>query len=288
MGMALALQGLGRVAESRAALQELEQKEGHGWAFQIAQVHAFAGRARPGVPLARPRHGAAGHGRCARGEGRSPAAPRSGAIPATPRSSPGWAFPRERDGPEHRGADPGPPGGRRPSRRRDRGDPGVRPAGPPLPPLPPSRRGRRQRRVLGLRRERLARPGELAGRGLAQGLGVPAGLERRHESASNEAWRSRGRRFFCGEASALAEEIRTRSHLKVERQRQALDKLRESLDVEDVSLLALRIDQKLSWAEIAEVTRHRRGARRAGGAHEALRAAEGTPRQDGEGPGALE
>jgi RNA polymerase sigma-70 factor (ECF subfamily) len=39
----------------------------------------------------------------------------------------------------------------------------------------------------------------------------------------------------------------------VERQRQVLDKLRESLDVEEVSLLALRIDQKLSWAEIADV-----------------------------------
>jgi RNA polymerase sigma-70 factor, ECF subfamily len=70
----------------------------------------------------------------------------------------------------------------------------------------------------------------------------------------NEAWRRRGRRFFTGEASALAEEIRTRSHLKVERQRQALDRLRESLDVEDVSLLALRVDQKLSWAEIADIT----------------------------------
>jgi RNA polymerase sigma-70 factor (ECF subfamily) len=69
----------------------------------------------------------------------------------------------------------------------------------------------------------------------------------------NEAWRRRGRRFFSGEASALAEEVRTRSHVKVERQRQALDKLRESLEVDDVSLLALRIDQKLSWAEIAEV-----------------------------------
>ena len=45
MSTALALQELGRVAESRAALQELEQKEGHGWAFQIAQVHAFAGEA---------------------------------------------------------------------------------------------------------------------------------------------------------------------------------------------------------------------------------------------------
>jgi RNA polymerase sigma-70 factor (ECF subfamily) len=70
----------------------------------------------------------------------------------------------------------------------------------------------------------------------------------------NEAWRRRGRRFFTGEASALAEEIRTRSHVKVERQRQVLDKLRATLDVEDVSLLTLRIDQKLSWAEIAEVT----------------------------------
>jgi RNA polymerase sigma-70 factor (ECF subfamily) len=69
----------------------------------------------------------------------------------------------------------------------------------------------------------------------------------------NEAWRRRGRRFFTGEASALAQEIRTRSHVKVERQRQALDKLRESLEVEEVSLLTLRVDQKLSWAEIAEV-----------------------------------
>jgi RNA polymerase sigma-70 factor, ECF subfamily len=69
----------------------------------------------------------------------------------------------------------------------------------------------------------------------------------------NEAWRRRGRRFFSGEASALAEEIRTRSHLKVERQRQALDSLRESLEVDEVSLLALRIDQRLSWAEIAEI-----------------------------------
>jgi RNA polymerase sigma-70 factor (ECF subfamily) len=70
----------------------------------------------------------------------------------------------------------------------------------------------------------------------------------------NEAWRRRGRRFFSGEASALAEEIRTRSQVKVERQRNALDKLRESLDVEEISLLTLRVAQKLSWAEIADVT----------------------------------
>lgn len=69
----------------------------------------------------------------------------------------------------------------------------------------------------------------------------------------DEAWRKRGRRFASGEASALAEEVRTRSVLRVERQRQVLDKLRQSLSAEDRSLLALRIDQELSWTEVAEV-----------------------------------
>jgi tetratricopeptide (TPR) repeat protein len=40
---AVALQALGRGAESRAALDELERTEGHGFAFQIAQVHAYRG-----------------------------------------------------------------------------------------------------------------------------------------------------------------------------------------------------------------------------------------------------
>src|SRR5512137_345407 len=69
----------------------------------------------------------------------------------------------------------------------------------------------------------------------------------------NEAWRRKGRRLVTAEVSALADEVRTRSALRVERQRQALDKLRESLGDEEVSLLALRIDQGLSWAEIAQV-----------------------------------
>jgi RNA polymerase sigma-70 factor (ECF subfamily) len=69
----------------------------------------------------------------------------------------------------------------------------------------------------------------------------------------NEAWRKRGRRFATGEASAIAEDVRTRSVLRVERQRQALDKLRRSLTTEEQSLLVLRIDQGLPWNEIAEV-----------------------------------
>jgi RNA polymerase sigma-70 factor (ECF subfamily) len=67
------------------------------------------------------------------------------------------------------------------------------------------------------------------------------------------AWRRRGRRFATGEASALAEEVRTRTAVVVERQRQALERLRASLSVEDQSLLALRVDQGLPWAEVAEV-----------------------------------
>jgi len=41
--------------------------------------------------------------------------------------------------------------------------------------------------------------------------------------------------------------------VKVERQRQTLDQLREALSVEERSLLALRLDRGLSWAEISDV-----------------------------------
>jgi len=69
----------------------------------------------------------------------------------------------------------------------------------------------------------------------------------------NEAWRRRGRQFATGEASALAEEIRTKTVVRVARQKEALDQLRQSLSVEDQSLLVLRVDQGLSWAEIGEI-----------------------------------
>lgn len=69
----------------------------------------------------------------------------------------------------------------------------------------------------------------------------------------DEAWRRRGRRFRTGEASRLADEIRTKTGVRVERQRQALDALRAELTEEEQTLLVLRIDQQLSWDEIAEV-----------------------------------
>lgn len=69
----------------------------------------------------------------------------------------------------------------------------------------------------------------------------------------NDAWHRHGRRFATGEASAIAEEIRTKTVVRVERQRDGLEKLRETLSPEDQSLLALRLDREFSWEEIAEI-----------------------------------
>src|SRR5512138_3790203 len=45
----------------------------------------------------------------------------------------------------------------------------------------------------------------------------------------NEAWRRLGRNFETGEASRLAEEIRTRTAVREERRRTKLDEIREKL-----------------------------------------------------------
>jgi len=73
------------------------------------------------------------------------------------------------------------------------------------------------------------------------------------QNLRNEAWRKRGQRFATGQASALAMSIQTKSVVVVERQRQALEELRAALSDEDRSLLVLRLDQQLSWNEVAEV-----------------------------------
>ena len=69
----------------------------------------------------------------------------------------------------------------------------------------------------------------------------------------NDAWHRHGRRFATGEASQIAEEIRTKTVVRVARQRDELEKLREALSAEDQSLLALRLDREFSWEEIAEI-----------------------------------
>ncbi len=72
-------------------------------------------------------------------------------------------------------------------------------------------------------------------------------------SLRNDAWHRRGQRFATGEASEIAETIRTKTVVRVERQRSVLDKLRESLSPEDQSLLALRLDRGFSWEEVADI-----------------------------------
>jgi len=69
----------------------------------------------------------------------------------------------------------------------------------------------------------------------------------------DEAWRRRGRRFRPNEASQLADEIRTRTVVKLEQQAAQLAALRAELSHEEQTLLVLRIDQALAWEEIAEV-----------------------------------
>jgi RNA polymerase sigma-70 factor (ECF subfamily) len=71
--------------------------------------------------------------------------------------------------------------------------------------------------------------------------------------AMGGAWRQRARPFQDGEASRLAETMRTATAVRVDRQRGTLDQLRAQLSDADRTLLALRIDQQLSWEEIAHV-----------------------------------
>jgi RNA polymerase sigma-70 factor (ECF subfamily) len=69
----------------------------------------------------------------------------------------------------------------------------------------------------------------------------------------NDAWQRRRRPLGDSPASVLAEQVRTKTPQKRERRARALDALRARLSLEDQSLLALRIDQGLPWADIALV-----------------------------------
>jgi RNA polymerase sigma-70 factor, ECF subfamily len=79
-------------------------------------------------------------------------------------------------------------------------------------------------------------------------IAVHAGMRVR-----DEAGRRRVRRITTGEASALMDEIRTSSKVTDEQQRRCLDDLRAALTDDDRTLLALRVDQRLAWANVAEI-----------------------------------
>jgi RNA polymerase sigma-70 factor (ECF subfamily) len=69
----------------------------------------------------------------------------------------------------------------------------------------------------------------------------------------DEAWRRRRQRLESGEASKLAQEIRTSSALERDRRVDRLKDLRRELSPEEQNLLVLRLDQRLSWEEIAAI-----------------------------------
>jgi RNA polymerase sigma-70 factor (ECF subfamily) len=72
-------------------------------------------------------------------------------------------------------------------------------------------------------------------------------------AARDHAWGRRVRPFATGEASRLAETLRTASAVRGERQRRRLDAALRRLSAQDQTLLSLRVDQGLSWQEVADV-----------------------------------
>ena len=69
----------------------------------------------------------------------------------------------------------------------------------------------------------------------------------------DEAWHRRKQRLSTGFGSRLAARVRTTSPDTVERDAHGLDELRRELAAEDQNLLVLRLDQELTWEEIAAV-----------------------------------
>jgi len=72
-------------------------------------------------------------------------------------------------------------------------------------------------------------------------------------SVTREGWRRKARRLDTSAAERLAEEVRTRSAVRLERQSAGLTELRDALDLDEQTLLTLRLDEKLAWDEIAEI-----------------------------------
>ena len=72
-------------------------------------------------------------------------------------------------------------------------------------------------------------------------------------SVTRDGWRRLGRPFASAEAERLAEELRTRSALRMERRADALEALRQALDPDEQLLLTLRLDAQLPWDDVAQV-----------------------------------
>jgi RNA polymerase sigma-70 factor (ECF subfamily) len=72
-------------------------------------------------------------------------------------------------------------------------------------------------------------------------------------SVTREGWRKLRRELETRDVERLVEEVRTRSVVRLERRSSALAALRDTLDLDDQTLLSLRLDERLPWDEIALV-----------------------------------
>jgi RNA polymerase sigma-70 factor, ECF subfamily len=71
------------------------------------------------------------------------------------------------------------------------------------------------------------------------------------QHVKGEAYRRRGVRLRNTMASRIADEVRRSSSRERERRADHLTQLRAELDPEEQNLLALRLEQELSWREVA-------------------------------------
>ena len=72
-------------------------------------------------------------------------------------------------------------------------------------------------------------------------------------SVTREGWRKLGRQLQTRDVERMVEEVRTRSAVRLERRSSALSALRDALDLDEQTLLSLRLDERLPWEEIAQV-----------------------------------
>jgi RNA polymerase sigma-70 factor (ECF subfamily) len=72
----------------------------------------------------------------------------------------------------------------------------------------------------------------------------------------DDRWRKRRVPLSPGPGSRIADAVRSATPAVVEQRFRALESLRDRLSLDEKSLLALRVDQRLPWAEIAEVFAH--------------------------------
>ncbi|HET6923849.1 MAG TPA: sigma-70 family RNA polymerase sigma factor [Anaeromyxobacteraceae bacterium] len=70
---------------------------------------------------------------------------------------------------------------------------------------------------------------------------------------ARDPYRQRGRRFETTMASRIADDVRRTSVLRQDLREKQLAELRAGLDLDERTLLVLRLDRRLSWREVAEV-----------------------------------